>query len=97
MNEMELWLARKLVSEAVRIVLEYSDFDPELLDNDHLTLEEIGLATHEHRDNFRAVLVEQIRQQGYSIDPTDIPRARHDTLIRVAASLSGQSTKVEDP
>ena len=97
MNEMEFWLARKLVLDAIRIVLAYSDFDPELLENENLTLEEIGLATHEHRDNFTTVLVERVRQEGYDIDPTNIPRARHDTILRVASLLPGHSTKTEDP
>jgi hypothetical protein len=98
MYEMEFWLAQKLVFEAVRIVLAaYSDLDPPLTVNDNLTLEEIGLASHEHRDNFRTVLVERIRQEGYKIDPTNIPRARHDTVLTVAMALPGHSTKTEDP
>jgi hypothetical protein len=97
MYEMEIWLARKLVAEAIRIVLSSSDFDPELLEQDYVTLEEIGLATHEHRDTFKAVLVERIRQEGYHIDPIHIPRARQDTILRVASALPGHSTKKEDP
>jgi hypothetical protein len=98
MNVMDFYLARRLVWKAARIVLAYQGLDPTLLkEDDDLTLEHLGLVTPEHRDNFRSVLVEQIRQEGYNIDPTNIPRAPRDTLLRVASLLPGESTKIEDP
>lgn len=95
MDLMDLIIARRIVLDAVRIVLEMRNMnlDPNLLENPNHTLVEVGLVTHEHRSSFRSVIVQRVNEEGYEIDPNHVPLSANDTLFTVLSALPGHSTK----
>ena len=86
---MDILLARSLVWDALRRSVPHED----LIEDEHITLYDIGLSTPVHRDYFKETLVQLILDAGYNVDPDRIPTSASDTPIRIMSELPGHSTK----
>jgi hypothetical protein len=93
MDDMDLLLARRIVWDALRTAVSHTD----LLEDEHVSLFDIGLSTPEHREYFRTLVVGKIHAAGYTIDPANIPTGADDTPRRIMMELPGQSTKGNKP
>lgn len=93
MDEMDLSLARRLVWEAARAVASR----PDLIGNDNVTLEDLGLQMPTQRAHFRELLVRAIRDAGFEINPMMIPTDQDITLRNITMLLPGESTKGNKP
>lgn len=92
---MNFGLARRLVWKALRLALPTLTFT--LVENDSLTLYAIGLQTTAERARLKALLVSEVIEAGYEIDPAMIPTGATDTPMMLASALSGNSTKGNKP
>ena len=93
MDDMDLELAQRLVWEAVRSVVS----QPDLIEDEGVTLYNIGLFTQNDREHFKGLLVRGIREAGYEINPKMIPADADDTPGRIIMVLPGESTKGNKP
>lgn len=91
--EMDELLARSLVWDALRAAVSHTD----LVEDEHITLYDIGLSTPGQLDYFKTLLVRNIIEAGYKINPDLIPIGRNDTPIRIMSELPGYSTKGNKP
>ena len=90
---MDLNLARRLVWDALRTVLSRKD----LIEDEYLTLYETGLSSAHRREHFKTLLVKNVLEAGYEIDPDLIPNGPGDTPETIILVLPGESTKGNKP
>lgn len=93
MNDMDLSLARSLVWNALRAAIS----QPDLIEDEDVTLYNIGLWTEQRRNYFKSLLVQSIHEAGYEINPDMIPTDADDTPRRIVMELPGESTKGNKP